>query len=591
MSQIEIRCVDQTAMFTNLPEIFSGDVNIDTVKFTFDDSWNGYTTKTAVFYNNPKDVYPQILDVNDIAVIPSQVMTKQCKLSIGVFGTKANGDVKTSKILTYNVGKGAINSDLESTPATPDFWTQLLSRQINFENTINSKVDTLETNVNTLDAIAKGRNQALAYNNYSEMITALNGMTKDELKRGQNIYIGTVGVPDLWVYSVETTKVTYSYTNDETFVNGLNTNVTVKVGYYKLAQLETQKVDIGSINTSISELQSSIESIRKMLSPRPVTSVSAKTVVYPDGSNKLIAEWSAPNVYDVQIAQYNIYGYSGDASPTSIEQFSLITSVNSNITTYEASASDTYKYILIASVSTDGIIQEDISYKCSVGTITLPSIGTSFSSMSWSNINNVIKYSDPQSYFNVGDAKSISINGTSYNIKIHDFNHDDLADGSGKAKMTLGLANCLSTTYAMNSSNTNVGGWGSCALRTTLQDTIFNQLPSELRALIKKVKKKTSAGNQSSTINTTEDTLFLFSEVELFGSTTYSKSGEGTQYPIFTNNSSRIKKQGDSGSAYSWWERSPCASNSTSFCYVSTGGSAGSYAASNAGGVCFGFCI
>ena len=272
MSQIEIRCVDQTAMFTNLPEIFSGDVNIDTVKFTFDDSWNGYTTKTAVFYNNPKDVYPQILDVNDVAVIPSQVMTKQCKLSIGVFGTNANGDVKTSKILTYNVGKGALNSDLESTPATPDFWTQLLTRQINFENninntvdtfksTVNSKVDGLETNVETVEAIAKGRNQALAYNSYSEMITALNSMTKDELKRGQNIYIGTVGVPDLWVYSVETTKSTYSYTNDETFVNSLNNNVTVKVGYYKLAQLETQKVDVGGINSSISDLQNNLNNL------------------------------------------------------------------------------------------------------------------------------------------------------------------------------------------------------------------------------------------------------------------------------------------------------------------------------------------
>ena len=268
MSQIEIRCVDQTAMFTNLPEIFSGDVNIDTVKFTFDDSWNGYTTKTAVFYNNPKDVYPQILDSNNIAVIPSQVMTKECKLSIGVFGTKANGDVKTSKILTYNVGKGAINSDLESTPATPDFWTQLLSRQINFENTINSTVSGFETDitnlsndVDTVEAIAKGRNQALAYNSYSEMITALNSMSADELKRGQNIYIGTVGVPDLWVYSVETTKSTYTYTNDETIVNGLNNNVTVQVGYYKLAQLETQKVDVGGINSAIDTLQSDVTSL------------------------------------------------------------------------------------------------------------------------------------------------------------------------------------------------------------------------------------------------------------------------------------------------------------------------------------------
>ena len=97
-------------------------------------------------------------------------------------------------------------------------------------------------------AIAKGRNQSLAYNNYSEMITALNGMTKDELKRGQNIYIGTVGVPDLWVYSVETSSVNYSYVNDETIVNSLGTDTTIQVGYYKLAQLETQKADITNLD-------------------------------------------------------------------------------------------------------------------------------------------------------------------------------------------------------------------------------------------------------------------------------------------------------------------------------------------------------
>ena len=299
MSQIEIRCVDQTAMFTNLPEIFSGDVNIDTVKFTFDDSWNGYTTKTAVFYNNPKDVYPQILDVNDIAVIPSQVMTKQCKLSIGVFGTKANGDVKTSKILTYNVGKGAINSDLESTPATPDFWTQLLARQINYENNItqqqntfkneltqqqsnfeneltqqqsnfennmesgfNTFKSTVTNEVDTLEGIVKGRNQALAYNSYSEMVTALNSMSKDELKRGQNLYIGTVGVPDLWVYGVETNKVTYSYVNDNTIVNTLDTDTTIQVGYYRLAQLETQKVDLTNIESDIDNLQTNVTELQ-----------------------------------------------------------------------------------------------------------------------------------------------------------------------------------------------------------------------------------------------------------------------------------------------------------------------------------------
>lgn len=146
MAQIEINCIGQTAIYTNTPEIFSGDVNIDTVKFTFDEAWNGYIEKTAVFYNNPKDTYPVMLDENNVAVIPEAVMADKCKLSIGVFGTNANGDVKTSKILTYNIGKGAISNDLEST--TPaDFWANLLTRQIILETELHEQQDTFESNL------------------------------------------------------------------------------------------------------------------------------------------------------------------------------------------------------------------------------------------------------------------------------------------------------------------------------------------------------------------------------------------------------------------------------------------------------------
>ena len=233
----------------------------------------------------------------------------------------------------------------------------------------------------------------------------------------------------------------------------------------------------------------------------------------------------------------------------------------------------------------NNIENDDISY------VVQTQVAPSFANASWDTINTIAQSGQASSVFSIGDTKSISINGTNYKIQIYDFDHDDLADGSGKAKITFGLANYLSTYYAMNSSNTNSGGWGSCALRTTLQNTILNQLPTELKSLIKTVKKKTSAGSQSTTINTTNDTLFLFSEVELFGSTTYSVAGEGTQYPIFTNNNSRIKKQGDSGSACNWWERSPYASASTAFCCVYTDGSASGYGASNTNGVCFGFCI
>ena len=169
------------------------------------------------------------------------------------------------------------------------------------------------------------------------------------------------------------------------------------------------------------------------------------------------------------------------------------------------------------------------------------------------------------------------------------FSHDDRSDGSGKAGLTFGLKDCLNTAYQMNSSNTNAGGWGSCALRATLRGDIWNQLPSDLRGVIKEVTKKTSAGNSSSTINSISDTLFLFAEKEIFGSTQYSVNGEGTQYARFTTSNTRIKKL--NGSATNWWLRSPYSSNGYYFCAVNNSGAASYYIASASYGVAFGFCV
>ena len=66
-------------------------------------------------------------------------------------------------------------------------------------------------------------------------------------------------------------------------------------------------------------------------------------------------------------------------------------------------------------------------------------------------------------------------------------------------------------------------------MRTNMA-TYLSQLTSAWQSVVKQVNKLSSAGNQSTTIKTTADKLFLLSEVEIFGSTTYSVSGEGTQW-------------------------------------------------------------
>lgn len=113
--------------------------------------------------------------------------------------------------------------------------------------------------------IAKGRNQAVAFESYASMIEALNGLDNDTYKTGQNIYIGTVGVPDLWVYSVESIMHTFEYTSDEDVVAMLEENTTIQCGHYQLAMLEGQKVDLTELNTAVSNLTTTIETDKQAL--------------------------------------------------------------------------------------------------------------------------------------------------------------------------------------------------------------------------------------------------------------------------------------------------------------------------------------
>jgi hypothetical protein len=135
----------------------------------------------------------------------------------------------------------------------------------------------------------------------------------------------------------------------------------------------------------------------------------------------------------------------------------------------------------------------------------------------------------------------------------------------------------------MNSSNTNTGGWTSSARRTWCNSVFKGALPVNLAPIFKQFENKTSAGNKSTVINTDVDWFALPSEIEIFGSTTYSASGEGTQFTWYETAANRIKKV--DGSAYDWWERSPYTSYTTTFCFVNNNGSADSLNASSALGL------
>lgn len=325
------------------------------------------------------------------------------------------------------------------------------------------------------------------------------------------------------------------------------------------------------------------------LPTRPVTDVSAEVINYKDGTNEVRALWTLPPVYDVQIGKIGIYGYMGEEEPIKFSQFELITEVSDSSTSATAQVDKTYNYILVAPISTDEVIQKDLNQmiNCKV-TMNMP-LKETFSTMSWEDIDTVSVNGYASEYFEVGDTKSVNIGGTNYNVAIYDFDHDDKADGTGKVGMTIGLVNCLSTYYQMNSSNTNSGGWEVTQLRTKLQSTIFEQLPAELRNVIKNVSKYTRLKTSNDVI--TEDNLFLLSEHEWSNNIMYAPAKEGTQYAYFTvDTDNRVnKKLGDSGASCKWWTRSQVSNDSAAFCNVNKGLSYDK--ASYNYGVSFAFCI
>lgn len=213
---------------------------------------------------------------------------------------------------------------------------------------------------------------------------------------------------------------------------------------------------------------------------------------------------------------------------------------------------------------------------------------------SWDVIAAYSESGQAGSIWSVGDTKNITINGVSYPVQIIGFDHDNKTSG-GKAGITFQMVDCLNTTYNMNSSNTNVGGWKSSAMRSRMSE-FLGQLDEDLQNVIKPVNKLVSVGNQSSTIETVSDKLFLLSEIEIGGSATYSFAGEGSQYEWYKEGNTKVKKV--NGSVNYWRERSPCSGSASSFCYVSTSGEiapadplANNSLASTSGGVSFAFCV
>lgn len=156
-------------------------------------------------------------------------------------------------------------------------------------------IKTVNDKAEEAQRIAKGRNQGISYESYQVMVEALNAMEVDELHRGQDVLIGTVGVPDLWIYGVVSSKSEYTYVSDDAIVSAIETNVYMQIGYYLVAFLETQKVDLTDVNAKIAaneaaaaNAQATADSATKFYTiwqPESLDVLAEQVTSYPSGSS------------------------------------------------------------------------------------------------------------------------------------------------------------------------------------------------------------------------------------------------------------------------------------------------------------------
>ena len=230
-------------------------------------------------------------------------------------------------------------------------------------------------------------------------------------------------------------------------------------------------------------------------------------------------------------------------------------------------------------------------------------ISTTLNNNTWEVIREVADSGQASSYWDVGDTKTIVLNGTIRNFTasnlvistfILGFNHNSSREGNNLIHFCVGkvgtkLVGLYDSEYddiyvppsgdgfIINTSNNNAGGWKSCYMRNTIlgnsgspssptSKSFISALPSDLRAVMKSATKYSNnvSGTNSisqSDISSTVDWVWLLSEYEIWGTREFANQYEQNyqaQYDYFAaGNSKHGYKYNSTGTRLDFWTRSP----------------------------------
>ena len=144
-----------------------------------------------------------------------------------------------------------------------------------------------------------------------------------------------------------------------------------------------------------------------------------------------------------------------------------------------------------------------------------------------------------------------------------------LTDNTSKrCSFSLLASHLLSRTKKWNANNTNAGGWAESALNKSLNNRLYNAMPIQIKALMKKVIVWSSVGQNSSELSSSDCYITIPAVVEVDSSyTSEPYNSEGTAISYMSTNDAR-KRAFDGGEYNAYWTRSPAYSSNGWLNYI-----------------------
>lgn len=191
-------------------------------------------------------------------------------------------------------------------------------------------------------------------------------------------------------------------------------------------------------------------------------------------------------------------------------------------------------------------------------------------------------YAKAEAAMDAGTKFSVKLtNGKTLEYRIIGINHDDTADGSGKAGLTFEVTNDGLGTQRMKATDTIVGGWEKSELRGRLNSgDLWALLPAEVQSKAKAVTKMTDnkGGGSAGIPSATTDKFFLLSTTEVYGDL----QSDGVQYEYYKSKGVTESNWSGASLSHHHWTRSVDPNYSLGFRIINYDGTLGGNGASNA---------